>query len=160
MAVHAPRLPFSLHPLIAEAKRRARQRRLLVTVVVLVLATGAAGLGIELSSRGPARAVPANLVITANRFGHSAEWHLSCVPAKGDVPDPAAACAAIAAQPSVVTYPHAVYYGCDAALPWTFTISGRVDNRQVLRTLSISCWNETFITKLGLIPRLRSAQRS
>jgi hypothetical protein len=39
MSEHAPRLPLSLDPLIAEAKRRARQRRMLVVAaVVLVLA--------------------------------------------------------------------------------------------------------------------------
>lgn len=44
MTAHLPRLPFSLDPLIAEAKRRARQRRLLLAVmcVVVALAVGAA----------------------------------------------------------------------------------------------------------------------
>ena len=43
MTAHVPRLPFSLHPLIAEAKRRARQRRVLFAAVVLVLALAAGG---------------------------------------------------------------------------------------------------------------------
>jgi hypothetical protein len=42
MTVRVPRLPFSLDPLIAEAKRRARQRRALVAVAVLLVAGGAA----------------------------------------------------------------------------------------------------------------------
>jgi hypothetical protein len=43
MTAHIPRLPFSLDPLMAEAKRRARQRRFLSTLVVLALIGGAAG---------------------------------------------------------------------------------------------------------------------
>jgi hypothetical protein len=51
MTLHVPRLPFSLDPLIAEAKRRARQRRLLVAVLA-VLVAGAA-LGTTLALRPP-----------------------------------------------------------------------------------------------------------
>jgi hypothetical protein len=43
MTAHLPRLPFSLDPLIAEAKRRARQRRLLLAVVCAVAALTAGG---------------------------------------------------------------------------------------------------------------------
>jgi hypothetical protein len=43
MTVHARRVPFSLDPLIVEAKRRARQRRLLLAVFALVMAGGALG---------------------------------------------------------------------------------------------------------------------
>jgi WD40-like Beta Propeller Repeat len=49
---HLPRLPFSLNPLIAEAKRRARQRRVLVAVVVLLTAALAAGLTLTFRSQG------------------------------------------------------------------------------------------------------------
>jgi hypothetical protein len=51
MTVHVPRLPFALDPVIAEAKRRMRQRRLLVTVG-LVLVAGAV-VGVVLAARGP-----------------------------------------------------------------------------------------------------------
>jgi len=47
MTVRVPRLPFSVDPLIAEAKRRARQRRLIVLGVVL-LAAVVAGLTLGL----------------------------------------------------------------------------------------------------------------
>lgn len=44
MTAHVPRLSFSLDPLMAEAKRRARQRRVLVAIVALgLLGGGAAG---------------------------------------------------------------------------------------------------------------------
>src|SRR4051812_17331075 len=45
------RFRFSLDPLIAEAKRRARQRRVLIALVVLLLAGLAAGL--TLAPRAP-----------------------------------------------------------------------------------------------------------
>ncbi|HJQ74400.1 MAG TPA: hypothetical protein VJ814_05910 [Gaiellaceae bacterium] len=47
MTLHVPRLPFSLDPLIAEAKRRARRRRWLI-LFVLVVAAGAAAATLEL----------------------------------------------------------------------------------------------------------------
>ncbi|HEY7422210.1 MAG TPA: hypothetical protein VH541_09375 [Gaiellaceae bacterium] len=43
MTAWGSRLPFSLDPLIAEAKRRMRRRRLFVAVIVLLLAGGALG---------------------------------------------------------------------------------------------------------------------
>jgi hypothetical protein len=47
MELRIPRPSFALDPLIAEAKRRARQRRLLVAVVLLVLVTGGTTLGLR-----------------------------------------------------------------------------------------------------------------
>jgi hypothetical protein len=49
MTLHVARLSFSLDPLIAEAKRRARRRRWL-TLLVLVFAVGAASAFLELRS--------------------------------------------------------------------------------------------------------------
>lgn len=44
MTLHAPRLPFSIDPLMAEAKRRARQRRVFLALVAsLVAVCSAAG---------------------------------------------------------------------------------------------------------------------
>jgi peptidoglycan hydrolase-like protein with peptidoglycan-binding domain len=51
MTLQVPRLPFSLDPLMAEAKRRARQRRTLIALGVLGLA-GLAG-GLPLAFRSP-----------------------------------------------------------------------------------------------------------
>jgi hypothetical protein len=52
MTVRVPRLPFSADPLMAEAKRRARQRRVLVALGVLLLAALAGGLTLALRSPG------------------------------------------------------------------------------------------------------------
>lgn len=51
MTIHVPGLPFSLDPLMAEAKRRMKRRRLLVGVLIVVLAGGGAGATFGL--RGP-----------------------------------------------------------------------------------------------------------
>jgi hypothetical protein len=63
MTVRVPRLPLSLDPLIAEAKRRARHRRLLVAAAVAMLAGGAAWAAITLSgstaAHGSGPVVPA-----------------------------------------------------------------------------------------------------
>jgi hypothetical protein len=49
MTARVRRLPFSLDPLIAEAKRRARRRRLVTATLLLVLAGGAGGAALGLS---------------------------------------------------------------------------------------------------------------
>ena len=46
-----PRFPFSLDRLIAEAKRRARQRRLAATVLVLAMVVAGAALALRVSDR-------------------------------------------------------------------------------------------------------------
>lgn len=52
MTLHARRLPFALDPLIGEAKRRARQRRVLGALGVLLTAGLAVGLTLALRSPG------------------------------------------------------------------------------------------------------------
>lgn len=54
MALHASRLPFHLDPLIAEAKRRARQRRVLVALGIVLPVAVVAGLTLGLRSPGGA----------------------------------------------------------------------------------------------------------
>ena len=53
MTVWGSRLPFSLDPLMKEAKRRMRRRRVLVAAVVLLLAGGAAGATLALRGSSP-----------------------------------------------------------------------------------------------------------
>ena len=57
MTAHVPRLPFPLDPLIAEAKRRMRQRRLLLATLIVALA--GIGAGATLALRGPGGSSPA-----------------------------------------------------------------------------------------------------
>jgi hypothetical protein len=60
VTAHAHRLPFSLDPLMAEAKRRMRKRRVLILVLaVLVVGSGAAGAAVSLSQSNGFRAATA-----------------------------------------------------------------------------------------------------
>ncbi len=150
MTVRVPRLPWSLDPLMAEAKRRARQRRLLVALVAMaVLATGAV-LGVELRGLGSVTPVPANLTVLAvQEGGGRALFHLRCDPAGGNVAQPAKACAAIAAQPSLVTNPKPFYDG--GSNTSYFTITGRLNGKAV-HFSGESDWTPqmALIDKLGL----------
>lgn len=57
MTLRTPRLPFSLDPLIAEAKRRARRRRLLLALGVAAGGAVAVGFAVQ-SGAGPGGAPP------------------------------------------------------------------------------------------------------
>jgi hypothetical protein len=82
MTLHVSRLPFSLDPVIREAKRRARQRRALVALGVVVLAGLAVGLAFAFRSPdgGPSGGLPtasysqpnANLSVT-----YPVGWHVT-----------------------------------------------------------------------------------
>lgn len=58
MTLHAFRLPFGFDPLIAEAKRRMRRRRLLAGAAFLVFALIVAGATFGLGSQGPGGSPP------------------------------------------------------------------------------------------------------
>jgi hypothetical protein len=150
MTVHIPRLPFSLDPLVAEAKRRARQRRMLVALIAVAVVAVGAALGFELRGLGSATQVPANLTVLAVAdTGGRALFHLRCDPAGGNVAAPARACAAIAAQPSLVTNPKPFYdFGSNG---WYFTITGRLNGKPV-HFSGESDWTTqmALIHKLGL----------
>jgi hypothetical protein len=190
MTLHFPRLPFSLDPLIAEAKRRARLRRLLVALVAVV-AVAAAVLTVVLRGRGSVAPIPANLtvLVVGESFPHSGTnfpwdggrvlFHLKCDPASGNVADPDKACAAIAAQPSLVTNPrpyaprtpfaglggssggppmqvchlHPVKF-CPANGPDYFKITGTVNGKPVhFAGGGIFATNVPLVEKLGLARR-------
>src|SRR5690348_9016151 len=53
MAVNVPRLPLSIDPLIAEAKERARRRRLLLAALLVGVIGLGAGLSFGLRQTGP-----------------------------------------------------------------------------------------------------------
>lgn len=150
MTVRVPRLPLSLDPLMAEARRRARQRRLLVTLAAVAVVAAGAALGLELRGVGSVTPVRADLTVLAvGEYGGRALFHLRCDPAGGDVAQPAKACAAIAAQPSLVTNPKPFFdFGPNT---WYFTITGRL-NRKPVHFGGESSWTTQFalIDKLGL----------
>ena len=61
MTVRVPHLPFSLDPLVAEAKRRARQRRMLVALAVLLAGLA---LGLIFAFRSPGGSPNGGLRVT------------------------------------------------------------------------------------------------
>jgi hypothetical protein len=155
MAMHLPRLPFSLAPLMAEAKRRARLRRLVAMIAVALIAASAV-LGVELRGLGSVAPVPANLTVLAvgnegivGQIGQRALFHLRCDPAGGNVADPAKACAAIAAQRSLVTDPKPVFNGGSDS--WYFTITGSLNGKPVHVAVGGDWMTQmALIDKLGL----------
>jgi hypothetical protein len=153
MATHLPRLPLSLDPLVAEAKRRARRRRVLVALLAVAVVAAGAAIGFELRGLGSVKTVPANLAILAVQDnGGRALFHLRCDPAGGNVAQPARACAAIAAQPSLVTNPKPFYdFGNNGAF---FRITGRLNGKPV-HFSGESDWTPqmALIAKLGLAGR-------
>lgn len=141
---------------MAEAKWRARQRRMLLALIVVVVIAAGAVLGVELQGPGTVASVPANLTVLAvgnegmvGQVGQRALFHLRCDPAGGDVAHPAKACAAIAAQPSLVTHPKPVYNaGGDS---WYFTITGSLNGQPVHVGLEGDWMTQmALIDKLGL----------
>jgi len=150
MNSHVTHLPFALDPLIAEAKRRARQRRVLVALVGVAVLAASAVLGTELGGAESVTPVPANLTILAvGENGGRALFHLRCDPAAGNVAQPAKACAAIAAQPSLVTNPKPFFdMGGNTSY---FTITGRLNGKPV-QFRGESSWapQMELIDKLGL----------
>jgi hypothetical protein len=117
------------------------------SAVLLVMLCVAFSAGCGLSTKAP---VPAKLTLLAVREGGGrALFHLRCDPAGGDVADPAKACAAIAAQPSLVTNPKPFYdEGNNVAY---FTITGSLNGKPV-HFSGESDWTPqmALIDKLGL----------
>jgi hypothetical protein len=140
---------MSFEPLIGEAKRRARQRRIIILVGLAAVA-GVAVLTVEPRGLGSVAAVPAKLTVLAVlEGGGRALFQLRCDPAAGNVANPARACAAIAAQPSLVTNPQPFSDGGNNAA--YFTITGSLNGKPV-HFSGESDWASqmALIDKLGL----------
>lgn len=151
MTARVQRLPFSLDPLLAAAKRRARRRRTLVLAVAVAAVAAVAVPGFELRGAGSVTPVRAKLTVLAVGVdgGGRALFHLRCDPAGGNVAQPAEACAAIAHQPDLVRHPKPFFdMGPNT---WYFTISGRLDGKPV-HYRGESSWTTQMplIAKLGL----------
>ena len=114
-----------------------------LAVLLVVLAAGCGG---------SAKLARTRLTLTAlNPNVGMAVFHLDCQPTGGDVSDPAAACAALAHNPKLVTSP--TPYTCLGG-PWSWfdvTISGRLAGTPVHEKFS-TCWTRQSATlgKLGI----------
>ena len=112
--------------------------------LALPLVVLAAGCG------GSAKLASTHLTLTAlNPIVGMAVFHLDCQPTGGDVADPAAACAAIAHDPKLVTAP--TPFTCIGGTTSWFdvTIDGRLDGKPVHRKFS-TCWTRQSATLAGL----------
>jgi hypothetical protein len=87
-------------------------------------------------------------VVALNEWVGRAVFHLDCEPVGGDVPHPAAACAAIGRDPQLVTRPKP--FECWAS-DWSVTVRGRLDGRAIRRSFT-TCWTPQMptIRRLGL----------
>jgi hypothetical protein len=148
-------LTFSVDPLIEEAKRRMRRRRVFMAAAGVVLVGAALALGIERSgvSAGPIDGT-ARTYLTFRVEGAPGHFlrvfRLSCNPPRGNVPQPVQACAAIAAQPTLLTKPKAAPVCFQD--PFFISISGRM-NGKPFQTGVGTCWaGMPLVNVLGLGP--------
>jgi hypothetical protein len=103
-------------------------------------------------------------ILAVNPSVGRAEFHLTCAPAGGDVPRPARACAALAAEPSLVTRPKPFVCRGGTFSWWDLTLTGRLRGRRI-RSHVDTCWTPQMrlVGKLGiarvlqghLVPRRR-----
>lgn len=118
-------------------------RRVLIVPVLLVLSGCGGSTHVHPGTALTIRAVNANV--------GQAVFHLRCAPPRGDLPDNAAACAAIRATPSLVTGPKPfACYGATTSW-WDITIVGRLAGEPLNHTVS-TCWTGqmAMIRRLGL----------
>ena len=130
-------------------------RRLVLGLVVFVL-SAAVGCG------GGVNLAGTKLTLTAiNPNVGQAVFHLNCGPTRGDVSDPAAACAALSRDPTLVTSPKPFTCLGGPSSWYDMTISGRIAGKPVHKKFS-TCWTPQMATlkQLGLAKSLeRHVQR-
>jgi hypothetical protein len=116
-----------------------------VAVVCCVLLALWAG-----SCRGTRPATSLTILAINTTVGR-AVFHVDCAPAGGDLPDPARACAALAATPALITRPKRFVCAGATFSWWDVWVSGRFDGRPIQRTFS-TCWTPQMPTigRLGL----------
>ncbi len=138
------------------------RRGLLVTLCAFLLAASLAGCG----SRRVTPSTDLTFLAVNPSVGRAA-FHLACGPAGGDLGNPARACAALAAQPELVTSPKPFTCFGGTFSWWDITITGRLHGRPI-RTHTSTCWTPqmAMIGRLGigwqslrahLLPRRREA---
>jgi hypothetical protein len=80
-----------------------------------------------------------------------AVFHRSCNPSRGDLPNPEAACAALADTPQLVTHPQPFVCKGGPSSWWNATITGHVHGKKIRRSFS-TCWTTQSATlgRLGM----------
>jgi hypothetical protein len=113
----------------------------LIAVVASVAACGS-------TAAKPATALT---IVAVNSDVGRAVFRLRCQPPRGDLPDNAAACAAVESTPKLVTAPKPSVCIGGTTSWWDITISGRVHGHRLRHTVS-TCWTPqmAMIRRLGL----------
>ena len=92
MTMYVPRLAVSVDPLIAEAKRRMKQRRLLIAVLAFLIVGGSVAGALTLRSRTPVRPLtfrsPTKVILAKAQTGASVSCRNARMATLGRVPSP------------------------------------------------------------------------
>ncbi len=126
-------------------------KRVTAIVGLAVLITAVAGCGSASNRAGSVgRRAPTHLTVVADGPSPARRaWHLSCNPPSGTVPRPTQACAAIAAEPTLITKPRGEI-GCLGGV--NLSIVGRLNGKPV-HTFVGTCLTRDvpLVNKLGLL---------
>ena len=115
----------------------------LAALLCLLLIPPLAGCGSsQLGDRAPETQLTMRAVNTS--VGRSV-FHLDCEPARGDLPDPARACAALSKAPDLVTSPKPFVCAGGTFSWWDIVISGRLNGKEIDRDFS-TCWTPQMET--------------
>jgi hypothetical protein len=92
MTLYAPRLAVSVDPLIAEAKRRMKQRRFLTAVIAFLVVGGSVAGVLAIRSRTPVRPLtfrsPTKIVLAKAQTGAPVSCSKGRITTLGRVPSP------------------------------------------------------------------------
>ena len=130
--------------------------RTAVAGVVAVAVLALVGVGVAAPSNTIAlhRTAAATTDLTFQAINTSvgrARFHISCGPVGGDLPDPARACAALAANPKLITNPKPFTCVGGTFSWWVVTITGQLNGKSIRRVFS-TCWTPQMATlgRLGM----------
>jgi hypothetical protein len=121
--------------LITRARASVCALSMLLCLMVVALAAGCGG---------SSPATDLTMVAVNSNVGR-AVFHIECAPIGGDLPNPARACAALAAAPQLVTKPKPFVCIGGTTSWWDVTITGRLNGRPIHRSLS-TCWTPQMAT--------------
>ena len=110
---------------------------MLLSLVVAALVAGCGG--------GRSAAATDLTMVAVNSNVGRAVFHIACAPNGGDLPNPARACAALAAAPQLVTKPKPFVCIGGTTSWWDITITGRLNEKSIHRAFS-TCWTPQMAT--------------
>lgn len=98
---------------------------------------------------GSARPATDLTLVALNSYVGRAEFHLSCKPPGGDLPQARQSCAALATTPALITAPKPFHCIGGFSSWWEIEISGRFNGKPLHRTVS-TCWTPQMATIAAL----------